>query len=63
MRTLRLRRGTTEQMESFTGHDGELTWDTEKKCPVLHDGETPGGFPLDVQLIKRIQEFLDRGEA
>src|SRR5512140_1691162 len=43
---LRLRRGTTTEHATFTGADGELTWDTTKKCVVTHDGVTTGGVPL-----------------
>lgn len=43
---LQLRRGTTAQHASFTGAAGELTVDTTKKTAVVHDGVTPGGFPL-----------------
>jgi hypothetical protein len=40
---VRLRRGTTAQHATFTGADGEITFDTDKKCVVTHDGITPGG--------------------
>jgi hypothetical protein len=40
---VRLRRGTTAQHATFTGADGEVTFDTDKKCLVVHDGVTPGG--------------------
>lgn len=39
------RRGTTAQHATFTGAVGEITVDTDKKCLVVHDGVTPGGFP------------------
>lgn len=42
----KLRRGTTAQHASFTGAEAELTIDTVKKTAVVHDGSTPGGFPL-----------------
>lgn len=44
--TLQLRRGTTAQHATFTGAAGEVTVDTTKKTAVVHDGATPGGFPL-----------------
>ena len=44
---VRLRRGTTAQHVTFTGADGEVTFDTSKKVLVLHDGVTPGGKPLE----------------
>ena len=40
------RRGTTTEHSTFTGAPGELTVDTTKKTVVVHDGSTPGGFPL-----------------
>lgn len=40
------RRGTTAQHSTFTGLLAELTVDTDKKTVVVHDGVTPGGFPL-----------------
>jgi hypothetical protein len=40
------RRGTTSQHSSFTGHNAELTVDTDKKTVVVHDGSTAGGVPL-----------------
>jgi len=43
---IKRRRGTTAEHASFTGLVGELTVDTSKKVVVVHDGETPGGFPL-----------------
>jgi hypothetical protein len=43
---VRLRRGTTAQHATFTGADGEVTFDTDKKCLVVHDGVTPGGKAL-----------------
>jgi hypothetical protein len=43
---VRLRRGTTLQHISFTGADGEITYDTTRKCLVVHDGATPGGLPI-----------------
>ena len=44
---VRLRRGTTAQHTTFTGADGEITFDTTKKVLVIHDGVTAGGKPMD----------------
>ena len=44
---VRLRRGTTAQHATFTGADGEITFDVSKKVLVVHDGVTPGGKPID----------------
>jgi len=43
---LQLRRGTTAQHAVFTGAAAEVTVDTDKKTVVVHDGATPGGFPI-----------------
>jgi len=44
---LKLRRGTTAQHENFTGANAEVTVDTDKNTVVVHDGSTPGGFPIE----------------
>jgi len=44
---VRLRHGTTAQHATFTGADGEVTFDTTKKCLVAHDGATPGGKAIE----------------
>ena len=43
---VRFRRGTTAQTSTFTGVEGELTIDTDKKTAVVHDGSTAGGHDL-----------------
>ncbi|MHA1540017.1 MAG: hypothetical protein ACTSXQ_06050 [Alphaproteobacteria bacterium] len=40
------RGGTTSEHENFIGTAREITIDTVKKTVVIHDGETPGGYPL-----------------
>jgi hypothetical protein len=54
---VRLRRGTTAQHATFTGADGEVTFDTSKKVLVLHDGVTPGGKAIEGFVV------LDPGNA
>ena len=44
---VRLRRGTTAQHATFTGADGEVTFDTTKKALVVHDGVSAGGKPIE----------------
>ena len=44
---VRIRRGTTAQHATFTGADGEVTFDSTKKVLVVHDGVTAGGKPVD----------------
>jgi hypothetical protein len=43
---VRFRRGTTAQHATFTGVEGEVTVDTDKDVPVVHNGTTAGGIPL-----------------
>ena len=43
---VQLRRGTTAQINAFTGAVGEVTVDTDKDVLVVHDGVTAGGFPV-----------------
>lgn len=38
-----IRRGTTAQNDGFTGAEGEITMDTDKKQLRVHDGSTQGG--------------------
>lgn len=38
-----IRRGTTAENNQFTGAQGELTMDTQKKQLRVHDGSTQGG--------------------
>lgn len=47
---VKFRRGTTAEHASFTGADGEVTFDTDKNVWVMHDGLTAGGFPLPTQI-------------
>ena len=43
---VQFRRGTTTETSSFIGAFAEVTVDTTKDVCVVHDGATPGGFPL-----------------
>lgn len=40
------RRGTTGEHASFIGAIGEVTVDTTKNVPVVHDGVQAGGYPV-----------------
>ncbi len=42
---LKLRRGSTVSHSTFTGADGEVTFNTDTNQLVTHDGTTAGGFP------------------
>lgn len=43
---IQLRQGTTTEHSTFTGAVGEVTVDTTKDVPVVHDGVTAGGHPV-----------------
>lgn len=43
---LKPRRGSTAEHSTFKGEAYEITFDTDKKTVVAHDGLTMGGFPL-----------------
>lgn len=43
---VQFRRGTTVQHATFTGAQGEITVDTDKKTAIVHDGTTAGGIEL-----------------
>lgn len=44
--TVRFRRGSTAESNSFVGEEGELYIDKDKDTVVVHDGIKAGGFPL-----------------
>jgi hypothetical protein len=43
---VQIRRGSSTQHASFTGAEGEITYDVDKKTVVTHDGNTVSGTPL-----------------
>ena len=43
---VQLRRGTTAELSSVTGAEGEVIVDTTKDTLTLHDGYTAGGIPM-----------------
>ena len=58
---------TTAAHETFIGADREITVDIDKRTLVVHDGETPGGFPLiredmsniKIDGLKLIENFIN----
>lgn len=44
-RQIQLRQGATAEHNTFTGALGEITYDTDKKVVVTHDGVAVGGHP------------------
>ncbi len=51
---VKFRRGTTAQHATFTGALGEVTFDTDRKSLVCHDGVTAGGFPVGLDVPKPV---------
>jgi hypothetical protein len=43
---VQLRRGNNNQHSTFTGAEGEVTYNTQTKTLIAHDGATVGGNPL-----------------
>lgn len=50
-KTLQFRRGTTDQLSSVTGAEGELFVDLDKDVVVVMDGVTSGGHALQSELV------------
>jgi len=47
-----VRRGTTQENDDFTGAEGEITMDTQKKQLRVHDGSTQGGKTIpDIGMV------------
>lgn len=45
-KAIQYRRGNTAEHSLFTGLNGEITVDTDKKVAVIHDGQTAGGLEM-----------------
>lgn len=56
---IRWRRGTTAEHSTFTGAPSEVTVDTDKNTLVVHDGATPGGFPLASESASMYKNIYD----
>ena len=58
---IQFRRGTTAQISSFTGAEGEVVVDTDKNTLVVHDGSTAGGNALLTfdELITDVSQLTD----
>lgn len=54
---VQFRRGTTAEHDAFTGAVGEVTVDTTKGVPVVHDGVTPGGHPMLIEGLPTISDL------
>ena len=60
---VQLRRGTATENNSFTGAQGELTFDTTNKRVRVHDGATAGGFELKTENSSGNTLFADNEKA
>ena len=62
--TVKIRRGNTAQHSTFTGATAELTYDTDQKIVVTHDGVNAGGTYLvsNNQLQANIQYFVNTSQ-
>ena len=60
---VKLRRGTSNQHQSFIGAEAELTVDTTNWSVRVHDGSTTGGHELMKNSLENIQDgaILDGG--
>ena len=45
-RKLQIKRGTSQENDTYTGTSGEITMDTDTRTIRVHDGETAGGVAL-----------------
>lgn len=60
---VQIRRGTTAQHSTFTGAEGELTFNTSKKSLVIHDGTTAGGISLARGSYINVKDFGAVGDG
>jgi len=60
---VQLRRGTATENNSFTGAQGELSYDTTNKRVRVHDGSTAGGFELKTENSSGDTLFADNEKA
>ena len=62
---VQFRRGTTAEHATFTGAQGEITYDTETNQLVLHDGVTPGGhrIPLITDVPTDLNQLTDANDV
>ena len=54
----KFRRGTSAEHTAFTGAVGEITVDTDKNVPVVHDNSQAGGFPVNKEIS--VEEFIKK---
>ena len=62
-RQVQIIKGTTAQNEAFTGAEGVLTYDSDKKDIRIHDGTTAGGFEIPSAAMADYVIYWDSGDA
>ena len=62
-RQVQIIKGTTAQNEAFTGAEGVLTYDSDKKDIRIHDGTTAGGFEIPSAAMADYVIYWDHADA
>ena len=62
-RQVQIIKGTTAQNEAFTGAEGALSYDSQKKNLHVHDGATEGGFEIPSSAMADYVIYWDSGDA
>ena len=53
-KVLQIRRGTSVQNSAFVGAEGELIYVQDQMTLYVHDGATPGGWPVQAPIAERL---------
>ena len=62
-RQVQIIKGTTAQNEAFTGAEGALSYDSQKKNLHVHDGETEGGFEIPSSAMADYVIYWDSADS
>lgn len=62
-RQVQIIKGTTEQNNGFTGAEGALSYDSDKKNLHVHDGATEGGFEIPSSAMADYVIYWDNADA
>ena len=62
-RQVQIIKGTTAQNEAFTGAEGALSYDSDKKNLHVHDGETEGGFEIPSSAMADYVIYWDSADS
>jgi len=63
--SIQRRRGTTSENDGFTGANGEITVDTDRRELRVHDGSTQGGHivPVNIQNVTNDEQVKVTGDT